>query len=148
MKFSLALNLGTNGLMVTSELPPMAGQAGCLCHHIQAAPPSTLLDLRVQRLSQDNRIKQRRAWLLLGWVASERSCPCKQPTCPAIGGGSEVTIKPLVSRLSLERPLTSSKDKKRPVSYAGITQASSQFYRPLDETEVEAEAVFRRIFRE
>ncbi|XP_046670725.1 pleckstrin homology domain-containing family G member 5 isoform X2 [Homalodisca vitripennis] len=39
------------------------------------------------------------------------------------------------------QPLTSSKDKKRPVSYAGITQASSQFYRPLDETEVEAEAV-------
>ncbi|KAG8242134.1 hypothetical protein J6590_071885 [Homalodisca vitripennis] len=31
---------------------------------------------QVQRLSQDNRIKQRRAWLLLGWVAAERSCPC------------------------------------------------------------------------
>ncbi|KAG8315319.1 hypothetical protein J6590_073373 [Homalodisca vitripennis] len=44
-------------------------------------------------------IKQRRAWLLLGWVAAERSCPCNQPTCPAIGGGSEVTFKPLVPRL-------------------------------------------------
>ncbi|KAG8252780.1 hypothetical protein J6590_049327 [Homalodisca vitripennis] len=36
------------------------------------------------RLSQDNRIKQRRAWQLLGWVTAERSCPCKQPACPAI----------------------------------------------------------------
>ncbi|KAG8318274.1 hypothetical protein J6590_006586 [Homalodisca vitripennis] len=24
------------------------------------------------------------------------SCPCKQPACPAIGGGSEVTFKPLI----------------------------------------------------
>ncbi|KAG8255605.1 hypothetical protein J6590_088651 [Homalodisca vitripennis] len=48
---------------------------------------------RVQRLSQDNRIKQRRAWMLLGWVTAERSCPCKQPACPAIGG-SDVTFKP------------------------------------------------------
>ncbi|KAG8315957.1 hypothetical protein J6590_061381 [Homalodisca vitripennis] len=29
-KSSLTLNLGTNGLKVTSEPPPMAGQAGCL----------------------------------------------------------------------------------------------------------------------
>ncbi|KAG8308733.1 hypothetical protein J6590_102766, partial [Homalodisca vitripennis] len=49
-------------------------------------------------VSQDNRIKQRGAWLLLGWVTSERSCPCKQPACPVIGGGSEVTFKPLVPR--------------------------------------------------
>ncbi|KAG8262512.1 hypothetical protein J6590_052156 [Homalodisca vitripennis] len=41
----------------------------------------------VQRLSQDNRIKQRRAWLMLGWVTAERSCPCKQLACLAIGGG-------------------------------------------------------------
>ncbi|KAG8284228.1 hypothetical protein J6590_107607, partial [Homalodisca vitripennis] len=47
---------------------------------------------RVRRLSQDNQIKQRRAWLLLGWVTAERSCPCKQPACPAIGGGSEATL--------------------------------------------------------
>ncbi|KAG8268964.1 hypothetical protein J6590_011575 [Homalodisca vitripennis] len=45
---------------------------------------------RVRRLSQDNQIKQRRAWVLLGWVTAERSCPCKRSTCPAIGGGSEV----------------------------------------------------------
>ncbi|KAG8275414.1 hypothetical protein J6590_086536 [Homalodisca vitripennis] len=56
---------------------------------------------RVQLLSQDNRIKQRRAWLLLGWVTTERSCPCKQPACPDIVGGSEVTLKPLVPRLSV-----------------------------------------------
>ncbi|KAG8319290.1 hypothetical protein J6590_095178, partial [Homalodisca vitripennis] len=31
--------------------------------------------------SQDNRIKQRRAWLLLGWVTAERYCPCKQLSC-------------------------------------------------------------------
>ncbi|KAG8325598.1 hypothetical protein J6590_063169 [Homalodisca vitripennis] len=39
----------------------------------------------------NNQIKQRRAWLLLGWVTAERSCPCKQPAFPAIVGGSEVT---------------------------------------------------------
>ncbi|KAG8245988.1 hypothetical protein J6590_097465, partial [Homalodisca vitripennis] len=52
-------------------------------------------------LSQDNRIKQRRAWQLLGWVTAKRSCPCKQPICSAIGGGSEDTFKPLVPRLSV-----------------------------------------------
>ncbi|KAG8271229.1 hypothetical protein J6590_068119 [Homalodisca vitripennis] len=55
----------------------------------------------VQRLSQDNRIKHRRAWVLLGWVTAERSYPCKRPACPAIGCGSEVTFKPLVPRLSV-----------------------------------------------
>ncbi|KAG8257129.1 hypothetical protein J6590_055515 [Homalodisca vitripennis] len=35
---------------------------------------------------------QRRAWLLLGWVTADRSCPCKQPACPVVGGGSEVTF--------------------------------------------------------
>ncbi|KAG8282274.1 hypothetical protein J6590_040506 [Homalodisca vitripennis] len=34
-------------------------------------------------------VKQHRTWMLLGWVSAERSCPCKQPTCPAIGGGSD-----------------------------------------------------------
>ncbi|KAG8292057.1 hypothetical protein J6590_047959 [Homalodisca vitripennis] len=55
----------------------------------------------VRRLSQDNQIKQRRAWLLLGQVTAERSCPCKRPACPVIGGGPEVTFKPLVPRLSV-----------------------------------------------
>ncbi|KAG8280609.1 hypothetical protein J6590_077602 [Homalodisca vitripennis] len=59
------------------------------------------LNTRVQWLSQDNRIKQRRAWLLLVWVTAERSCPCKQPFCPTIVGVSEVTFKPLVPRSSL-----------------------------------------------
>ncbi|KAG8292408.1 hypothetical protein J6590_041520, partial [Homalodisca vitripennis] len=36
--------------------------------------------------------------LLLGWVTAERSCPCKQPACPAIGCGSKVTFKPLKER--------------------------------------------------
>ncbi|KAG8331146.1 hypothetical protein J6590_047564 [Homalodisca vitripennis] len=47
----------------------------------------------------DNRINQRRAWLLLGWVTAERSCPCKQSARLAISGGSEVIFKPLDSRL-------------------------------------------------
>ncbi|KAG8320243.1 hypothetical protein J6590_072697 [Homalodisca vitripennis] len=51
-----------------------------------------LIEERVQRLSQDNRIKQRRTWLL-GWAT--------QPACPAFDGGSEVTFKPLVPRLSV-----------------------------------------------
>ncbi|KAG8245096.1 hypothetical protein J6590_009173 [Homalodisca vitripennis] len=37
-----------------------------------------LLSTTLQRLSQDNQTKQRRAWLLLGWATAERSCPCKQ----------------------------------------------------------------------
>ncbi|KAG8299811.1 hypothetical protein J6590_091929 [Homalodisca vitripennis] len=45
-------------------------------------------------------IKQRRAWLLLGWVNAERSYTCKQPTCLAISG-SELTFKALVFRLSV-----------------------------------------------
>ncbi|KAG8318283.1 hypothetical protein J6590_006597 [Homalodisca vitripennis] len=60
----------------------------------------TVSEISVRWLSQDNRIKQRRVWLLLGWVTAERSCPCKRPACPAISGGSEVTFKPLVPRLS------------------------------------------------
>ncbi|KAG8259147.1 hypothetical protein J6590_017326 [Homalodisca vitripennis] len=37
-------------------------------------------------------IMQRRAWLLLGWVTAERSCSCKQPAYPDIGGGSKVNF--------------------------------------------------------
>ncbi|KAG8243923.1 hypothetical protein J6590_035541 [Homalodisca vitripennis] len=59
----------------------------------------------VRRLSQDNQIKQRRAWPLLGQVTAERSCPYKRPACPAIGGGSEVTFKPLVPRVLIKLPL-------------------------------------------
>ncbi|KAG8274027.1 hypothetical protein J6590_008154 [Homalodisca vitripennis] len=47
---SLTLNLGINGLKVTSEPPPMAGQAGCLQGQDRSAgqpskqqPRSTLL---------------------------------------------------------------------------------------------------------
>ncbi|KAG8295413.1 hypothetical protein J6590_081107 [Homalodisca vitripennis] len=50
---------------------------------------------QVQRLLQDNRLKQRRAWLLSGWVNAERYCPCKQPACSVVGGGSEVSFKPV-----------------------------------------------------
>ncbi|KAG8315735.1 hypothetical protein J6590_065505 [Homalodisca vitripennis] len=50
--------------------------------------------------STDARVYTNRAltattWLLLGWVTAERSCPYKQLACPAVGGGSEVTFKPL-----------------------------------------------------
>ncbi|KAG8251091.1 hypothetical protein J6590_087737 [Homalodisca vitripennis] len=37
----------------------------------------------------------------LSQAMSSRSCPCKRPACPAISGGSEVTFKPLVPRLSV-----------------------------------------------
>ncbi|KAG8287008.1 hypothetical protein J6590_046982 [Homalodisca vitripennis] len=39
------------------------------------------------------------AWLLLGRVTAERSCPCKQSVCPAVGDGSEIIFKPLVPRV-------------------------------------------------
>ncbi|KAG8316282.1 hypothetical protein J6590_055034 [Homalodisca vitripennis] len=55
-KPSLTLNLGTNGLTVTSEPPPMAGQAGPLArtgslsgHLSKLRPRSTLLDLDILR---------------------------------------------------------------------------------------------------
>ncbi|KAG8276886.1 histidine permease [Homalodisca vitripennis] len=46
------------------------------------------------------RIKQRRVWLLLVCVTAKRSCPWKQPPCPAIcDGGSEVAFKSSVLSL-------------------------------------------------
>ncbi|KAG8262659.1 39S ribosomal protein L37, mitochondrial [Homalodisca vitripennis] len=75
----------------------------------------TQLKTWVRRLSQDNQIKQRRAWLLLGQVTAERSCPCKRPACPAIGGGSEVTFKPLVPRCIKTTCLYDAEQKKLPV---------------------------------
>ncbi|KAG8274286.1 hypothetical protein J6590_004309 [Homalodisca vitripennis] len=52
----LTLNVGTNGLKVTSEPPPMARQAGCLqgsdrsaSHPSKQQPRSTLLDLVILR---------------------------------------------------------------------------------------------------
>ncbi|KAG8281503.1 hypothetical protein J6590_056880 [Homalodisca vitripennis] len=68
-------------------------------------------------LSQDNRIKQYRAWLL-GWVTAERSCPCKQPACPAVGGGLKVTFKPLVPNEGL--PTRGLRLKSRRVHKVGI----------------------------
>ncbi|KAG8255518.1 hypothetical protein J6590_090725, partial [Homalodisca vitripennis] len=48
------------------------------------------------RLVSDLRYRRRRvtgtaviAWLLLGWVNAERSCPREQPTCPAVRGDLE-----------------------------------------------------------
>ncbi|KAG8301135.1 hypothetical protein J6590_060249 [Homalodisca vitripennis] len=33
----------------------------------------------------DNRVKQRRAWLLFGWVTAERSCLASPPSRPLVG---------------------------------------------------------------
>ncbi|KAG8248417.1 hypothetical protein J6590_040882 [Homalodisca vitripennis] len=44
--------------------------------------------------------KVERGFCLDGY-SGERSCSCKLPACLAIGGGSEVTFKPLVLRLSV-----------------------------------------------
>ncbi|KAG8247373.1 hypothetical protein J6590_062436 [Homalodisca vitripennis] len=98
----------------------------------------------VRRLSQDNQIKQRRAWLLLGQVTAERSCPCKRPACPAIGGGSEVTFKPLVPRLSVREgflALTSpdglDKDKYRlQLARVQLQAAESSAYHVVSESAI------------
>ncbi|KAG8284194.1 hypothetical protein J6590_003890 [Homalodisca vitripennis] len=64
--------------------------------HDQSNKANSTYDMkRVQRLSQDNQIKPRRACQLLGWVTAERSCPV--PACPAIDGGSEATFRPRLS---------------------------------------------------
>ncbi|KAG8320800.1 hypothetical protein J6590_060759 [Homalodisca vitripennis] len=83
--------------------PPCICVPYLLSRQVNDAPEEILgkYERREHRLSQDNQIKQRRAWLLLGLLTAERSCPCKQPACPAIGGGSEVTFKPLVLNLSV-----------------------------------------------
>ncbi|KAG8303729.1 hypothetical protein J6590_002736 [Homalodisca vitripennis] len=60
-KPSLTLNLGTNGLKVTSEPPPMAGQAGCSQGQDRSAvtyPSSSHARRCLIRLSCDNRLKQ------------------------------------------------------------------------------------------
>ncbi|KAG8266145.1 hypothetical protein J6590_078193 [Homalodisca vitripennis] len=62
------------------------------------APPHNPICHNPQDRHQDNRIKLRRAWLRIGFVTAERSIPCKQPACPTIDCGSEVTFKPLVPR--------------------------------------------------
>ncbi|KAG8336593.1 hypothetical protein J6590_042114 [Homalodisca vitripennis] len=57
-KPSVTLNLGTNGLKVTSEPPPMAGQAGCLQGQDRSAvthPSSSHARRCLIRLSCDNR---------------------------------------------------------------------------------------------
>ncbi|KAG8329288.1 hypothetical protein J6590_089990 [Homalodisca vitripennis] len=68
----------------------------------QEAPLTTgLTNLEISRTLISRTMRIFRAWLLLGWVTAERSCPCKQPACLTIGGDSEVTFKPLVPRLSV-----------------------------------------------
>ncbi|KAG8277954.1 hypothetical protein J6590_032002 [Homalodisca vitripennis] len=39
---------------------------------------------RVDTVWNTRRIKQLRAWLLLGWMIAKPSCPCKQPTSPPL----------------------------------------------------------------
>ncbi|KAG8271704.1 hypothetical protein J6590_056979 [Homalodisca vitripennis] len=53
-------------------------------------------------------------WLLLGWATAERSCPCKQPACPAIGGGSEVIFKSLVPSISPQGGCNMDNDRRGP----------------------------------
>ncbi|KAG8331427.1 hypothetical protein J6590_042195 [Homalodisca vitripennis] len=71
------------------------------CKHNRSTMLADVANLQSYPCRLQFTIKQRRAWLLLGWVTAERSCPCKQFACPDIGGGSEVTFKPLVPRLSV-----------------------------------------------
>ncbi|KAG8335927.1 hypothetical protein J6590_056508 [Homalodisca vitripennis] len=96
--------------------PPPPNSATHPYHRLAAkqvilTPSTPHLEQLFNEIVADNRVKQRRAWLLLGWVTAERSCHSKQPARPAIGGGSEVTFKPLVlsyireSFLALTSPL-------------------------------------------
>ncbi|KAG8242546.1 hypothetical protein J6590_063117 [Homalodisca vitripennis] len=50
-------------------------------------------DLQCEVLNQPQFYQDGRGMLLAiaAEVTAERSCPCKRPACPAIGGGSEVT---------------------------------------------------------
>ncbi|KAG8265854.1 hypothetical protein J6590_084725 [Homalodisca vitripennis] len=64
---------------------------------------------------------QRRAWLLLGWVTAERSCPCKQTACSALGGDSEVTFKPLVPSFNIREGFLA---PTLPVAFAAVKRSS------------------------
>ncbi|KAG8300057.1 hypothetical protein J6590_085743 [Homalodisca vitripennis] len=80
-KPSLTLNLGTNGLKVTSEPPPMAGQAGRLQGQDRSAvtcPSSSYARRCLIWLSCDNR----RTTTLRHW----QEC-CGLPELPALYGG-------------------------------------------------------------
>ncbi|KAG8307348.1 hypothetical protein J6590_024998 [Homalodisca vitripennis] len=69
-------------------------------HPVKRDIPHPSLPLpRAQCSGYDESINVERAWLLLVWVTAERSCPCKQSACPAVGGGSEVTFKRYVFTL-------------------------------------------------
>ncbi|KAG8321563.1 hypothetical protein J6590_044394 [Homalodisca vitripennis] len=70
-KPSLTLNLGTNGLKVTSEPPPTVGQAGCLQGQGRSAvthPSSSHARRYLIRLSCDNRCTRYTAPLATGEV--------------------------------------------------------------------------------
>ncbi|KAG8284697.1 hypothetical protein J6590_097376, partial [Homalodisca vitripennis] len=84
-KYSLTCNLGTNGLKVTSEPPPMAGQAGCLQGQDRSAvthPSSSHARRCLIRLSCDNRCTCYTAPLAIEWFLT---------TIKILGDGPELS---------------------------------------------------------
>ncbi|KAG8292143.1 hypothetical protein J6590_046969 [Homalodisca vitripennis] len=83
---------------------PMQGSTG-LIRRVRQSQQDTFSSHRVFRKLLLIQIKQRRAWLLLGWVTTKRYCPCKQSACSTVSGGLEVTFMTLVPRLSVREGL-------------------------------------------
>ncbi|KAG8309842.1 hypothetical protein J6590_075648 [Homalodisca vitripennis] len=78
-KPSLTLNLGTNGLKVTSESPPMAGQAGRLQGQDRSAvtyPSSSHARRCLIWLSCDNRRTRYTAPLAVNWIPIPKIARC------------------------------------------------------------------------
>ncbi|KAG8283950.1 hypothetical protein J6590_003642 [Homalodisca vitripennis] len=69
LKFSLTLKLGTNGLKVTSEPPPMAGQAGCFQGQDRSA------------VTNPRRSHARRCLIRLGRKNAKRGAAGPRPLC-------------------------------------------------------------------
>ncbi|KAG8305303.1 Serine palmitoyltransferase 1 [Homalodisca vitripennis] len=86
-----------NASAVIAEHFTVSGDPDSPIHLLALKPHHTNKQSLINDVVESYQVKQHRAWLLLGWVTTERSCPCKQSACPAIGG-TEVTFKPLNDR--------------------------------------------------
>ncbi|KAG8296690.1 hypothetical protein J6590_051671 [Homalodisca vitripennis] len=81
----------------------------CAYHYTEHSLQSSAIVTRwVQWLSRDNRVKERRPWLLLGWVTAEQSCPCKgsgtiTPPIRDAGEGEELIITKSSIKLTTPR---------------------------------------------
>ncbi|KAG8257207.1 hypothetical protein J6590_054795, partial [Homalodisca vitripennis] len=62
-------------IAVVSTVPPLSGL------YTTEIIIFGMIRIKQRRIRDSKSIKQRRAWLLLGWVTAERSCPTRWAAC-------------------------------------------------------------------